>query len=167
MDKNERGFIMSIKKILFSLTVASLAALSLVSCKKAAPEEKPQAEALENIDPAEQAAPVDTALTGIPELDEAIQELKEKHIPYAVGMGESSDNAIANSISIDNAWAQLALANAQNRSVEIIQTENGEVRRETASADISGSTVRKTVTQYDEKSGRYKVYSLVVLRIGT
>jgi mannitol-specific phosphotransferase system IIBC component len=159
---------MSIRKIVFALAVAFLLTITLVSCQKAAPEDNSQktnAEVREDTlpPPEEQAA----SETGIPELDEAIRELKAKNAVYAVGAGESSDEMIARSISADNARARIAIDAAQNRNLQTDRTENGEVRRETASANISGATVYKTVTQYDEKSGIYKVYSLAILRTET
>jgi uncharacterized membrane protein affecting hemolysin expression len=157
---------MSIKKILFTLAVAFLLAVTLISCQKTAPEENPQktqSEVQEDTPIEGQAA----SETGIPELDETIRELKAKNAVYAVGVGESSDEMIARSVSADNARARIALDAAQNRNQQTDQTDSGEVQRQTASANISGTAVYKTITQYDEKSGIYRVYSLVILRTET
>jgi hypothetical protein len=86
----------------------------------------------------------------IPELDESIKDLREKNIPFAVGMGESGDEMVARGMSIDEARNKLAnLAAGED-------TQEGNAVRNTA--------VHKSVTQYDQGSGRYRVYSLVIWR---
>jgi len=73
------------------------------------------------------------------ELEKVKDSLKNKNTPSAIGIGISGDEMIARHISADEARAQLS------RAVE----------------GLSGSTVYKSISKFDDETKSYRVYTLV------
>jgi|GEM_PF-6165368 len=96
------------------------------------------------------AIPPNVPAAPVPELEADVKEAAAGGYLYAIGIGESTDEMTARSVSIDNARADIAAA--------LLARPHG-----TAQPEVNvASSVRKTVTQYDKGSGRYRVYSLAV-----
>ena len=89
----------------------------------------------------------------VSEFEEIRRGFDDQGILSAVGVGESSSEAVARQIAADNARAELALA------VESRNRQNG--NEQAASVPLYGTSVYRNITQYNAETGVFRVFSLV------
>ena len=115
----------------------------------------------------------ETVQTPASELDDIKKDMEKNNIPCGIGIGESTDEMIARTVSGDEARTDMAktLNNIVERlSEEYAQNVSGEGKklweegvRQSTHQELNGAASYKTVTQYNAENGRYKIYSLYVL----
>lgn len=152
------------KKVRFTMLVAAVAATSLVvSCGGSSTGPGPAASQ----------KGFKTVSSPFNELEEIKRDLESKNMPAGLGLGESNDEQIARTISADDARTKLATdmgAQVQRLMESYAQNVNNEAKkiweegvRQLTNEHIRGSIIYKTITQYNEDTDRYKVYSLIVM----
>lgn len=114
-----------------------------------------------------------TVETPASQLEEYRSELSEKDIPSAIGMAVSNDEMIARTQAADEARA--ALATATKTQVNRYKEQYGknvdgnalkiweEKANEYTEQELVGASVVRTITQFNEESGQYKIYVLVAM----
>lgn len=114
-----------------------------------------------------------TVETPASELEKYKAELAEKDIPSAVGMAVSNDEMIARTQAADEARAALAEAtktqvnrykeqygkNVDGKALKIWEEKANEYTQQ----ELVGANVIRTITQFNEESGQYKIYVLVAM----
>ncbi|MDR2577953.1 MAG: FecR family protein [Chitinispirillales bacterium] len=108
------------------------------------------------------------------ELEEIKRMLESDGIPASIGIAESDDEMTARTISSDAARTELATAmstQVQRISESYVQNINGEAKRmweegvrQLTDVNVRGSSVHTTITQMNPQTGRFRVYSLMVLQ---
>ncbi|MDR3012139.1 MAG: FecR domain-containing protein [Chitinispirillales bacterium] len=121
-----------------------------------------------------------SALTGftrviltLDELEEIQRMLEDDGIASAIGIGESNNKQVAVTTSADDARTQLAVAMStqiQRLSESYAQNIEGQAKtiweesvRQMTNVSVNGSTVRRTIIQFNPTNGRYRVFSLMVI----
>jgi len=144
-------------------TIAAVSLLSFNSCgnKKAKVAQKAASRGFE------------TVTTPASELEEIKAKMEKNYVPCGIGIGESSDEQVARNISSDEARADLARSintQVQRLSESYAQNVDGEAKkiweevvRQVTNEHVRGSTVFKSVVQYNSNVNRYKIYSLTIL----
>ena len=114
-----------------------------------------------------------TVETPASELEKVKADLAEKDIPSALGMAVSSDEMIARTQAADE--ARVALAEATKTFVSRYKEQYGknvdgnalkiweEKANEYTQQELVGANVVRTITQFNEESGQYKIYVLVAM----
>ena len=114
-----------------------------------------------------------TVETPASELEKVKADLAEKDIPSALGMAVSSDEMIARTQAADE--ARVALAEATKTFVSRYKEQYGknvdgnalkiweEKANEYTQQELVGANVVRTLTQFNEESGQYKIYVLVAM----
>jgi len=107
------------------------------------------------------------------ELEEISAQFTRDGIANSIGIGESDDEMVARNVSADNARSVLATAmstQVQRISESYSQNIGGEAKtiweegvRQITNVKVLGSTVHTTITQFNDKSKRFRVYSLMVV----
>jgi len=115
----------------------------------------------------------ETITTPSNELEDIQRSLESKNIPSGLGIGESTDEQIARNVSSDQARTNLATSigvQVQRLSEMYAQNVSGEAKsiweegvRQITRQHVAGATVHKTITQFNKDTGRYKIYSLIIL----
>jgi hypothetical protein len=114
-----------------------------------------------------------TVETPASELEAYKAELAEKDIPSAIGMAVSNDEMVARTQAADEARAALAEAtktqvsrykeqygkNVDGKALKIWEEKANEYTQQ----ELVGANVIRTVTQFNEESGQYKIYVLVAM----
>lgn len=110
------------------------------------------------------------ASTPTADLEKLKADFDEHGIPCGIGIGQSSDEMIARTQSIDEAQTavQVSLKSYVSRLKNLYAANiNGESARiweemtvNVAMGEVSGIVVYKTITQFSEAEGLYKIYSL-------
>lgn len=114
-----------------------------------------------------------TVETPAAELEEYKAELSEKDIASAVGMAVSNDEMIARTQAADEARAALAVAtktqvnrykeqygkNVDAKALKIWEEKANEYTEQ----ELVGADVVRTITQFNEDNGQYKIYVLVAM----
>ena len=114
-----------------------------------------------------------TITTPADELEDLKNQLEDQMIPAAVGIGESNNQQIARTVSADNARAALATsigAQVQRLSESYAQNVNNQAKtiweegvRQLTNEHVRGARVHKSVTQYNDETGAYQVFTLIIL----
>jgi len=156
-----------ISKGRFAVVVVAVSALALLnSCggKKTKVQQEAQAASARGFV---------TVTTPATELEKKKRDLEDKNIPCGIGIGESTDESIAHNTSSDEARTEIAKsidAQVQRLSESYAQNVNGEAKklweegvRQLTNQHVSGAKVLETITQYNQETNRYKVYTLLVL----
>lgn len=107
------------------------------------------------------------------DLEKIKAEFDQNNIPSGIGIGQSADEMIAKNQSIDEAQTaiQLAIKNFivrfKDQYAANINGESGRIWEDKAISiamgELSGVTIYKTITQFSEKDGTYKIYSLAAM----
>lgn len=114
-----------------------------------------------------------TVETPASELEAYKAELAEKDIPSAIGMAVSNDEMIARTQAADEARAALAVStktlvnrykeqygkNVDGNALKIWEEKTNEYTEQ----ELVGANVVRTITQFNEEKGQYKIYVLVTL----
>ncbi|MBP5247029.1 MAG: hypothetical protein J6Z31_04155 [Fibrobacter sp.] len=114
-----------------------------------------------------------TVETPASELEKVKADLAEKDIPSAIGMAVSNDEMIARTQAADEARAALAEAtktfvsrykeqygkNVDGNALKIWEEKANEYTQQ----ELVGANVVRTITQFNEESGQYKIYVLVAM----
>jgi len=154
----------STKRVRFTVLVAAVAAASLMnSCggKKASASQVAASGGFE------------TVTTPASELEDIKRSLEAKGMPCGIGIGESSDEQVARSVSSDEARTEVAKSidvHVQRLSESYAQNVGNEAKkiweeavRQITDQHVKGSNVYKTIVQYNKESNHYKIYSLIIL----
>jgi len=156
---------MFIKKTRFAAVMCAVAAVSLLSLnscgKKVSQAQKASARGFETVN------------TPVSELEQIKAQMERNNIPSGIGIGESSDEQVARSISADEARADIARSintQIQRLSESYAQNVDGEAKRiweevvrQVTNEHVRGSSIYKNVVQYNSQVNRYKIYSLAIL----
>ena len=112
-------------------------------------------------------------MTQYSHLEQLESALRGRGIPGAIGIGESSDELAARRIAADEARSLLARSietQVQRLSESYAQNVDGETKkiweetvRQITDVEVRGSTVFKTINQYNPRRKVYKTYALMVL----
>jgi hypothetical protein len=115
----------------------------------------------------------ETVTTPASELEQIKETMEKNHIPCGIGIGESSDEQVARNIAADEARSEVARSintQVQRLSESYAQNVGGEAKkiweeavRQVTNEHVRGSTVHKSVVQYNSQANRYKIYSLIIL----
>lgn len=115
----------------------------------------------------------ETVETPASELETLKQDMESKDIPCAIGIGISTDEMVARSQSADESRTKLAesMKTLVERYKEAYaKNVDGDAQKlweekanELTEQEISGSTIYKTITQFNDSLGQYKIYSLMVM----
>ncbi|MDR0307535.1 MAG: hypothetical protein LBI42_11970 [Chitinispirillales bacterium] len=116
----------------------------------------------------------ETITTPASELEKVKKHMEDKYnIPCGIGIGESSDEMVARSISADEARTDLAKSigtQVQRLSESYAQNVDSEAKkiweevvRQVSNEHVRGSAVKESVVQFNPQNNRYKIYSLVIL----
>ncbi len=107
------------------------------------------------------------------ELDQLCSDMGKDGIPCAVGVGESNDEMMARTISEDEGRKGIAVSMGTliNRlSDQYAQNVGSEAKKlyeekfnQITSQKISGARSHKTKTLYNEETGVYKIYNLMIM----
>jgi hypothetical protein len=107
------------------------------------------------------------------ELEEVKAMLELDGIPCGIGAGESDDEMTARTVSSDAARTELAKGidtRVERLSEQYTQNVSGEAKkiweegvRQFTDVSVRGTSVHTTITQYNIKSNKYRVYSLMVM----
>jgi len=107
------------------------------------------------------------------ELEEIKAQLEKDGIPCGIGMGESSDEMTARTMSSDAARTELAKGidtRVQRLSESYAQNIDGQAKRiweegtrQITDVSVRGSSVHTTITQYNKTNNQYRVYSLMIM----
>jgi hypothetical protein len=153
------------KKVRFTLIVAAVAAAALMnSCGGKNKVSATQVAAQGGFE---------TVTTPATELEEIKRNLESQGIPSGIGIGESTDEQIARSVSTDEARTEIAKSievHVQRLSESYAQNVNGEAKRlweeavrQITDQHVRGTTAHRTVVQFNRENGRYKIYTLMIL----
>jgi len=114
-----------------------------------------------------------TVQTPASELDDIKRDMEKDNIPCGIGIGESTDEMVARTVSGDEARTDIAKAIniiVERLGEQYAQNVSGEAKkiweeavRQSTHQELNGATSYKTVTQYNPENGRYKIYSLYVM----
>jgi hypothetical protein len=114
-----------------------------------------------------------TITTPDSELRPIANDLEDKNIPCAIGMGQSTDEGIARTTAADDARAKLAVsidAQVQRMSESYAQNVDGEAKkiweegvRQITNQNIRGSRIIKEIAQFNPETNRYQIYVLIAL----
>ncbi|MDR3013643.1 MAG: hypothetical protein LBU70_10640 [Chitinispirillales bacterium] len=157
------------KKLKFTVAaVAATAAFIMVSCggKKVNDPESPASAAARG--------GFVTITTPFDELESIKHKLEEENnIPCGLGIGESNNQGIARTISADDARAKLATSigtQVQRLMESYAQNVNNQAKqiweegvRQLTNEHLRGARPFKTVTQFNQETGVYQVYTLMIL----
>ena len=116
----------------------------------------------------------DTVTTPADELEGIKQQMEGKDIPCGIGIATSDDLMTARTQSGDEGRTALAVSmktmvqrykeqyakNVSGASQKIWEEKANELTMQ----EMSGATVYKSITQFNEAEGKYMVFSLVVLK---
>jgi len=115
----------------------------------------------------------ETVSTPASELEEIKRALEAKNIPCGIGIGESTDEMVARNIASDEARTEVAKSidvHVQRLSESYAQNVGGEAKkiweeavRQITNQHVRGANVHKTITQFNRETGRYKMYTLIIL----
>ena len=154
------------KKTGFAAIMCTVAAASLLSLNSCGGSKTTAAQSAS-------ARGFETVTTPAAELEEIKAAMEKNHIPCGIGIGESSDEQVARSISSDEARSDVARSintQVQRLSESYVQNVDGEAKkiweevvRQVTNEHVRGSAVYKSVVQYNSQANRYKIYSLVIL----
>ena len=107
------------------------------------------------------------------ELESIKQDMEKKDIPCGIGIATSNDQMVARSQSEDEARTQIAesmktmIQRYKEQYAKNISAEAQKIWEEKSTAltqqEVSGSTVYKTITQFNEAEGKYQIYSLMIM----
>lgn len=146
------------KKIILTLTAMAFA-VAFTACASSA--QKASAKGYE------------TVTTPATELEEIKADLEKSDIPSGIGMAVSNDEMVARTQAADEARAALAVSvktTVSRYKEQYAKNVNGESAKiweekanEYTEQELTGATVHKTITQFNEDDGKYKVYCLVAL----
>jgi len=159
------------KKVKFTMMVAAATtAVFMVSCGGKATTAAPTASGSAAPQPVQSGFV--TVTTPATELEELKRQLEDQGIPAGIGIGMSSQERIARSMSADQARAELATsigAQVQRLSESYAQDVNGKAKsiweeavRTLTNEHLKGTNVYKSVTQQNAE-GQYQIYSLMIL----
>jgi hypothetical protein len=114
-----------------------------------------------------------TVITPASEMENLKQDMESKDIPCGIGIGISTDEMVARTQSSDEARTELAksmktlVERYKEQYAKNLDGETQKLWEEKANAlteqEIVGSTVYKTVTQFNDSLRQYRIYSLMVL----
>ena len=114
-----------------------------------------------------------TVTTPATELEQIKDKLAKDDVPCGIGQAVSNDEMIARTQAADEARA--AVAEAMKTQIsrykeQYAKNVNGEAQKiweekanEYTQQELSGATVYKTITQFNEDEGKYKVYALIIM----
>jgi hypothetical protein len=114
-----------------------------------------------------------TVTTPASELEQIKDKLAKDDVPCGIGMAVSNDEMIARTQAADE--ARTAVAEAMKTQIsrykeQYAKNVNGEAQKiweekanEYTQQELSGATVYKTITQFNEDEGKYKVYALIIM----
>lgn len=114
-----------------------------------------------------------TVTTPASELEQIKDKLAKDDVPCGIGMAVSNDEMVARTQAADE--ARTAVAEAMKTQIsrykeQYAKNVNGEAQKiweekanEYTQQELSGATVYKTITQFNEEEGKYKVYALIIL----
>src|SRR5574344_2126008 len=114
-----------------------------------------------------------TVTTPATELEQIKDKLAKDDVPCGIGQAVSNDEMIARTQAADEARA--AVAEAMKTQIsrykeQYAKNVNGEAQKiweekanEYTQEELSGATVYKTITQFNEEDGKYKVYALIIM----
>lgn len=107
------------------------------------------------------------------QLEQLESALRGRGIPCAIGIGESSSEMTARTISADDARTRLANSieiQVQRLSESYAQNVGGEAKkiweesvRQITNVNVRGSTAFQTINQYNDRRDVFKTYTLMVL----
>lgn len=113
------------------------------------------------------------AYTPVNDLEKIKADFDQNNIPSGIGIGQSKDEMIARTQSIDEAQTaiQVSVKNLISRLKEqyTVNANNESARAwedlsvSFALGDVSGVTIYKTITQFSEQDSTYKVFSLAAM----
>jgi len=155
------------KKFRFTAVVATAAAALLMnSCGGKAAMGAGSA-------PAAQRGGFQTISSPADELEEIKNSLEDRQIPCGIGIGESNNQQIARNVSADNARAALATSigtQVQRLSESYAQNVNNQAKtiweegvRQITNEHVRGARVHRTITQFNQETGAYQVFTLIIL----
>ncbi|MCF0225413.1 MAG: hypothetical protein HUK20_14190 [Fibrobacter sp.] len=114
-----------------------------------------------------------TVTTPATELEEIKRDMELNDIPCGIGIGISSDEMVARSQSADEGRVALAVAiktQVTRYKEQYAKNVGGDAQKiweekanEYSDHEMVGATTYKTITQFNETDGKYKVYTLVTL----
>jgi len=115
----------------------------------------------------------ETVTTPATELESLKQDMESKDIPCGIGIGISTDEMVARSQSADEARTKIAESMktlVERYKEQYAKNVNGDAQKlweekanELTQQELSGSTIYKTITQFNDSLKQYKVYSLMVM----
>jgi len=107
------------------------------------------------------------------ELQMMKKNLNEKNVLAEVGMGESNDEMVAMTLAQDEGRKQIAMSlgtEVRRLSDQYVQNVGSEAKKiweektnQLTVEMLRGTTATKSVTLFNEQTGTYKIYSLVVM----
>ena len=114
-----------------------------------------------------------TVTTTATELEEVKRDMELNDIPCGIGMAISSDEMVARTQSADEARAALSVAiktQVTRYKEQYAKNVNGDAQKiweekanEYTDQELTGASTYKTITQFNETEGKYKIYTLVTL----